>query len=153
MPIPKKVITTWLAKQALWQVHISLHKKINHPHYKVIKLNEQRYSDLLYVPHFFEENTCKLILTYVDVTLRWKIVRALRTNKTSEVAFLLEAIYKRGGVFKYPKAYQCNKCDVTFKSDVTKCLKIHNIDIQRAAIKYKHTHIAFVKAFNKDSTK
>ena len=37
----KKDIKSWLAKQALSQVHIAPPKKIHHPHYDVTKSNEQ----------------------------------------------------------------------------------------------------------------
>ena len=56
--------------------------------------NEQHQFDLLYMPHVFEENTCKYILTTVDVASRYNIARALKTKKSSKVAFLLEGIYK-----------------------------------------------------------
>ena len=36
----KKDIKSWLAKQALWQVHIPPPKEIHHPHYDVTKPNE-----------------------------------------------------------------------------------------------------------------
>ena len=49
----------------------------------------------------FEGNTYKYILTGVDVASRHKIVRVLKIKKLSEAAFVLEAIYKKGGVFKY----------------------------------------------------
>ena len=64
---------------------------------------------MLYVPHnIFEGNTYKYILTGVDVASRYKVTRALRTKKANEVAFVLEAIYKKGGVFKYPRVFQCD---------------------------------------------
>ena len=66
------------------------------------KHNEQHQIDLLYMPHnVFEGNTYKYILTGIDVATRYKVARPLRTKKSSEVAFVLEAIYKKGGVFKY----------------------------------------------------
>ena len=37
----KKDIKSWLAKQALWQVHIPHPKEVNHPHYDVKKPNQQ----------------------------------------------------------------------------------------------------------------
>ena len=101
--MPKKYIKSWLAKQALWQVHIPPPKEINHPHYDVTKPNEQHQFDILYMPHnLFEGNTYKYILTGIDVATRYKVARPLKTKKSSEVAFVLEAIYKKGGVFKYP---------------------------------------------------
>ena len=51
------------------------------------KTNEQHQFDLLYMPHnVFERNTYKYILTGVDVASRYKVTRALRTKKSSEVA-------------------------------------------------------------------
>ena len=99
----RKDIKSWLAKEALWQVHIPLPKEIHHPHYDVTKPNEQHQFDLLYMPHnVFEGNTYKYILTGIDVASRYKVARPLRTKKSSKVAFVLEAIYKKGGVFKCP---------------------------------------------------
>ena len=92
----KKDIKSWLAKQALWQVHIPPPKEINHPHYDVTKPNEQHQFDILYMPHnLFEGNTYKYILTGIDVASRYKVARPLKTKKSSEVAFVLEAIYKK----------------------------------------------------------
>ena len=92
----KKDIKSWLAKQAVWKVYIPSPKEIHHPNYDVTKPNEQHQFNLLYMPHnFFEGNTYKYILTGIDVTSRYKVARPLRTKKLSEVAFLLEAIYKK----------------------------------------------------------
>ena len=102
----RKDIRSWSAKQELWQVHIPPLKEIHHPHYDVTKPNEQHQFDLLSMPHYlFEGNTYKYILTGVDVASRYKVPRALRTKKLSEVVFVLEAIYKNGGVFKYPNVF------------------------------------------------
>ena len=68
------------------------------------------------------------------------------------VAFVLEAIYKKGGVFKYPKMFQCHN-GPEFKNEVTKLLEKHNAEIRRATTKHKHTHTAFVEAFNKELAK
>ena len=68
------------------------------------KLNEQHQFDLPYVAHdVFERNTYKYWLVRVDAGSRYMTTRLLRAKKTSDVAFLVEAIYKKGGVFKYPK--------------------------------------------------
>ena len=108
-----------IARQAIWQIHIPLPKEIKHPHYDVTKPNEQHQFNFLYVPHnAFEGNTNKYVLTDVDFT------RPIRTKKSSEVVFALEAIYKKCCVFKYPKVFQC-----------------------------EHTHTAFVKAFDKELEK
>ena len=84
------------------------------------KPNEQHQFDLLYMPlNFFEGNTYKYILTGVDVASKYKVARPLRTKKLSKVAFVLEAIFKKGGVFKYPKVFQCDNGS-EFKNEVTK---------------------------------
>ena len=80
------------------------------------------------------------------------VTRPPRTKESSEVAFVLEAIYKKGGVFKYPKTFQCDNGS-EFKNEVTKLLEKHNVEIRRATTKYKHTHPAFVEAFNKELAK
>ena len=85
----RKYIRSWLAKQALWQVHIPPPKEIHHPHYDVTKPNEQHQFDLLYMPHnVFEGNTYKYILRGIDVASRCKVARLFRMKKSSEVAFL-----------------------------------------------------------------
>ena len=120
--MPKKDIKSGLAKQALWQFHIPPLKEIHHPHYDVTKPNEQPQFDLLCMPHnLFEGNSYKSILTSIDVTSRHKVTRPLRTKKSSEVAFALEAIYKKGGVLKYPKTFQCDNGS-ELRNEVTKLL-------------------------------
>ena len=59
-----------------------------------------------------------------------------------------EAIYKKGGLLKYPKTFQCDNGS-EFKTEVTKLLEKHSVEIRRATRKYKHTHMAFAEAFNK----
>ena len=122
-------IRTWLAKQAFWQVHIPPLREIHHPHYDVTKPNEQHQFDLLYMRHnLFEGNIYKYILTSINITTRYKVSRPLRTKKPNEVAFVLDAIYKNGGMFKYPKVFQCDNGS-EFKNEVAKFLGKHNIDI------------------------
>ena len=55
-------------------------------------------------------------------------------------------------MFKYPKALQIDNGS-EFKDEVTKLLEKHNVEIRRATTKYKHTHTAFVEAFNKELAK
>ena len=149
----RKDIRSWLAKHTLWQVHIPPAKEINHPHYDVTKPNQQHQFDLLYMPHNVSEgNMYKYILTGINVVSRYKVARPFRTKKLSEVAFVLKAIYKKGGVFKYPKVFQCDNRP-EFKNEVTKLLEKHNADIRRATMKYKHTNTAFVEASNKELAK
>ena len=105
------------------------------------------------MPHnLFEGNTYKYILTGIDVGSRYKVARPFKTKKSSEVAFMLEAVYKKGGVFKYLKTFQCDN-GPEFKNEVKKLLEKHNVDIRRAITKHKHTHTAFVETFNKELTK
>ena len=142
-----------VSKTSPWQGHVPPPKETHHPHYDVTRPNEQYQFDLLYMPHnIFEGNTYKYILTGIDVASRHKVARPLRTKKSSEVAFVLEAIYKKSGVLKYPKAFQYDNGS-EFKSKVTKLLEKYNIEVQRAATKYKHTHTAFVEAFIKELAK
>ena len=74
------------------------------------------------------------------------------TRKSSDAAFVSEAIDKKGGVFKYPKVFQCDN-GREFKNEVAKLLEKHNVDIRRATTKYKHTHTVLVEAFNKELKK
>ena len=116
----KNDIKSCLAKQALWQVHVPPPKEIHHPHYDVTKPNEQHQFDLLYMSHNLFEGKCTL--TGIDVASRCKVARPLRTRKSSEVAFVLEVIFKKGSVFTYPKAFQCDNGS-EFKNEVTRLLE------------------------------
>ena len=151
--MPKKYIKSWLAKQALWKVHTPPPKEINHPHYDVTKHDKHHQFDMLYMPHnLFEGNTYKYILTGLDLASRYEVARPLKTKKSIEVAFVLEAIYKKGGVFKYLKVFQCDNGS-EFKAEVTKLLEKHSVEIRRATTKYKHMHTGFVEAFNRELAK
>ena len=117
------------------------------------KPNVQHQSDLLYMSHnLFEGNMYKYVLTGINVASRYKVAKPLRTKKSSKVTFVLEAIYKKSGVFKYSKAFQCDNGS-ELKNEVTKLLEKHSVEIRRATKKYKHTHTAFLKAFNKELAK
>ena len=105
--LSKKDAKSWLGRQAFWQVHIPSPKSINHPHYEITKPNKMHQFDILYVPSNVVYGTeYKYILTGIDVASRYKVARALRSKKADEVAFVLEAVYKKGGDFKYPKIFQ-----------------------------------------------
>ena len=126
-PMLIKDIKSWLTKQTLWQVHIPPPKEMHHPHYDVTRPNDQHQFDLLYIPHnLFEGNTYKYILTGINVASRYKVARPLRTKKSTKVAYVLEAIYKKGGVFKYPKTFQCDNGS-EFKNEVTKLFEKHTL--------------------------
>ena len=143
----KKDIKLWLAKQALWQVHIPPPNEIHHPYYDITKPNEQHQFDLVHMPHnVFEGKTSKYVLSGVDVASRYGAAKPLMTKKSSEVAFVLEKIYKKkkGGVLKNSKDLQIDNGS-EFKGKVTKLLEKHNVKIRRATTKYKHTHTSFVE--------
>ena len=131
--MPRKDIKSWIAKQALSQAHIPPPKLINH-HYDVTKPNQQHQFHLLYMPHnLFEGNRYKYILMDVDIASRYQvtrpfITRLFITKKSSKVAFVLEAIYKKGGMFKYPKVFQSDN-GLESENEVTKLLEKHNVDI------------------------
>ena len=57
-----------------------------------------------------------------------------------------------GGVFKHPKVFSCDN-GPEFKNEVAKLLEKHNVDVRRTTAKDKHTHTAFVEAFNKELAK
>ena len=133
--------------------HTTSKIEINYPHYDVKKPNIQHQFDLLNMPHnIFEGNTYKYVLTGIDVASRYKVPRPLRTKKSSEVAVVLEAIYKMRSVFEYLEVFQCDNGS-EFKNEVTNLLEKHNVDIRRATRKYKHTRTDFVEAFNKKLAK
>ena len=72
--------------------------------------------------NLFQGNIYKYILTGIDVTSRYRVARPLRTKKSSKVAFVIEAIYKNVGAFKYPKDFQCDNGS-EFKNEGTKLLE------------------------------
>ena len=124
----RKDIKSWLAKQALWQVHTPLPREIHHPHHDVTKPNEQHQFNLVHMPHVFEGNTYKYLLSDADVASRYRVAKRLTNKKSSEIAFVLGSIYKKGGVFKYHKVFQSDNSS-EFKGEVMKLLEKHNLDI------------------------
>ena len=115
--------------------------------------NEHHQFDILYVPHnVFKGITWKYVLTGIDVASRYKVARPRKTKKSSGVALELKAIYKKGAVFKYPKAFQCDNGS-EFKNEVTMLLEKHSVEIRRATAQYKHIHTAFVEAFYRELAK
>ena len=101
--LPLKQVRDWLAKQALWQVHMPPPpKRIDHSHFYVTKVNKMHQADLLYLPHDkVYQNTYKYVLNVIDVASRYKASRPLKTKKASEVAEMFKDIYKKGPL-KYP---------------------------------------------------
>ena len=92
----KKDIKSWLAKQALWQVHIPPPKEIHLPHYDVTKPNEQHQFALLYMPHnLFEGNTYNYILTGINVASRYKVARPFRIKSQAKLHLFWKQSIKR----------------------------------------------------------
>ena len=60
---------------------------------------------------------------------------------------MIADIYKVGPL-TYPKIFQCDNGS-EFKREGTKMLEKQEVNIRRVTTKYKHTHTAFVEAFNK----
>ena len=121
---------------------------MSYPHYNVTKSNEHHQFDILYVPHnLFEGNRYKSIYQVLILHEDIKSLDHLRPKNQAK----LHLCWKQS-MFKYPKAFQCDNGS-EFKNEVTKLLEKHNVDIQRATTKYKHTHTAFVEAFNRELAK
>ena len=103
-----KVIKQWLLKQAFWQVHLPPPKCIDRPHYQVTIPNEMHQFDLLYMPSdTLYGNKYRYILAGIDVALRYKVARLLRTKQARDVAEMIANIYKVGPLM-YPFIFQCD---------------------------------------------
>ena len=143
-----KVIKQWLSKQAFWQVYLPPPKRVDRPHHEVMIPNEMHQFNLLYMPSDkLYGNKYKYILSRINVASRYKVARPLITKQAKDVADMIANIYKVGPL-TYPKIFQCDN-GTEFKAEVTKMLEKHEVRIQRAMTKYKHTHTAFIKALNK----
>ena len=129
-------------------MHLPPPKHVDRPHHEVTIPNEMHQFDLLYMPlDTLYGNKYRYILSRIDVASRYKVTRPLRTKQTKDVADMIADIYKVSPL-TYPKTFQCDNGS-EFKAEVTKMLEKHEVRIQRATTKYKHTHTAFVKALNK----
>jgi len=143
----KKAVTAWLAKQALWQVHLSRPKHIDYAHFYVTKVNKIHQADLLYLPHDkLYGNVYKYVLNVIDVASGYKASRPLKTKKASEVAERFKDIYKKGPL-RYPEELHVDN-GTEFKSDVDKLMKEHSVKVKRVTTKYHHKFTAFVENFN-----
>ena len=128
-------------------MHLPPPKRVGRPHYEVTIPNEMHQFDLLYMPSdTLYGNKYKYIVSGIDVDSRYKVARPLRTKQAKDVADMTADIYKVGPL-TYPKIFQCANGS-EFKSEVTKILEKHEVRIQHAMTKYKHTHTAFVEALN-----
>ena len=71
----------------------------------------------------------------------------MRTKQGKDIANIISHIYKVGPL-TYLKIFWCDNGS-EFKAEVTKMSEKHKVHISRTITKYKHTHMAFVKALNK----
>ena len=146
--ISRKFIQSWLARQALWQVHLPRPKKIQYPHFYVTKVNEIHQADLLYLPHDkVYQNTYKYTLNVIDIASGYKVSRPLRTKQASEVAEMFKDIYKKGPL-KYPEKLHVDS-GTEFKSNVLSLMKEHEVEVKSVTTKYHHRFTSFVENFNK----
>ena len=125
-----KVIKQWLFRQAFWQVHLPVPKKVDKPHYQVTTTNEMHQFDLLYMPSdSLYGNKHKYILAGIDAASRYKVARPHRAKQAWNVAEMIADIYKVGPL-TCPKIFQCDNGS-EFKGEVTKMLeKCHEVKIQ-----------------------
>ena len=138
----------WLAKQALWQVHLPRPKRIDYAHFYVTKVNKIHQADLLYLPHDkIYQSTYKYVLNVIDIASGCKASRPLRTKKASEVAEMFADIYKKGPL-KYPEELHVDG-GTEFKSQVGELMGEHSVEVKRVTTKYHHHFTAFVENFNK----
>jgi hypothetical protein len=144
-----RAIRKFLAKQALWQIHIPPPEKIEHPHYEITKPNFQHQFDLLFMPgDKLYGSKYKYILTGIDVASRFKVARPLRTKQAREVAEMIADIYKSTSSLTWPEQVQVDN-GTEFKAEVKKLFEKHNVAYNNATTKYKHKHTAFVESYNK----
>lgn len=145
---PKKIVEEWLARQALWQVHVSKPKKIHYAHFYVTEPNKIHQADLLYLPHDKVYQTVyKYVLNVIDIASGYKASRPLRTKKAEEVAEAFKSIYRKGPL-KYPQELHVDS-GTEFKGAVLKLMKEHGVPVKSVVTKYHHSFTAFVENFNK----
>ena len=145
---PLKVVKAWLAKQALWQVHLPKPKHVDYAHFYVTKPNQLHQADLLYLPHDkVYQNTYKYALNVVDIASGYKVSRPLRTKQAKEVADMFKDIYKKGPL-RYPEELHVDS-GTEFKGEVLKLMKEHDVPVKSVVTKYHHSFTAFVENFNK----
>ena len=145
---PKKAVTEFLFRQALFQIHMPRPRRIEYPHFRVTKVNHVHQADLLFLPHDkVYQNTYKYALTLVDIASGYKVARPLRTKKATEVADMLADIYKKGPL-RYPGALHVDN-GTEFKAQVLQLMKKHDVKVVSVTTKYHHKFTAFVENFNK----
>ena len=143
-----KTVKQWLSRQAFWQVHLPVPKRVDRPYYQATIPNEMHQLDLLYMlSDTLYGNKPKYILAGIDAASRYKVARPLRAKQARDVAEVVPDIYKVGPL-TYLSIFQCDNGS-EFKGEVTKMLEKHKVKIWQVTTKYAHTHTAFVEALNK----
>lgn len=145
---PLKVVKYWLARQALFQIHLPGPKHIDYAHFYVTRPNKIHQADLLYLPHDkVYQNTYKYVLNVVDIASGYKVSRPLKTKKAKEVADMFQDIYKKGPL-KYPEHLHVDS-GTEFKAEVLKLMKEHNVPVKSVITRYHHSFTSLVENFNK----
>ena len=91
----RAVINKWLARQAIWQVHLPPTKHADRPHYEVTIPNQMHQFDLLYMTSdTLYGNKYKYVLSGMDVASRYKVARPVRTKQAKDVAEMITDVYK-----------------------------------------------------------
>ena len=127
----KAAARRFLAKQAIFQVHIPPPEKVEHPHYMVDEPNKLGMVDLVTMPpDKLYGNVYKHMLVYVDVATSFAVVRPLRSKSAKDTAFAMTDILKlvhpqqiyadAGNEFKGAFKKLLDDRDIKFKSEVTK---------------------------------
>ena len=104
----------------------------------------------LSIDHYLQDSKKneRMVRSYTRKGIGYEVLVAYTTCKQAkDVADMIAGIYKVGPL-TYPKIFQCDNGS-KFKAEVTKMLEKHEVRIQCATTKYKHTHTEFVEALNK----
>ena len=126
----KAAARRFLAKQAIFQIHIPSPEKIEHLHYMVDESNKLGTVDLVtMLPDKLYGNTYKYVLVYVDVATSFAVVRPLRSKSAKDTAFAMtdtikvvksQKIYADAGTeFKGAFKKLLDEHDIKFKSEIT----------------------------------
>ena len=127
----KTAARKFLAKQAIWQIHLPPPKKVQHPHYQVYEPNKLGMVDLVSMPgDKLYGNKYKHMLVYVDVASGFLVIRPLRNKTAKDTAFAMkdilkvvhpEQIYSDAGTeFKGVFKKLLDEQGIKYKSEVTK---------------------------------
>lgn len=130
----KSMVRNFLARQALWQIHLPPPKKVEHPHYMVDSPNRLGMVDLVSMPaDRLYGNVYKHLLFYVDVATSFLQVRPLRNKTARDTAFAMKDILK---VVNPKEIY--SDAGTEFKGSFKKLLEDQGIEYKSKVTKYHH---------------